>query len=758
MPGDYLFPKKLFKANEPLDTTEINDALQTVAERLNGHLGPHNIRAPLAPELSSEAGTFFRTKTAVVDVDPLMFNAVGSSDGLSPQPGAPRSFLLEQETGWQTVTGDEDMLVEMSTGSSSLSITAQAAHCLAGDYNGKGAKFTAQVPLFTDPELRNGNRLNAAQPALLTVTVILDGTNYSIRDLEIPDARAYTSAHSQSVEIARRILRAGPASSSASIAQDGWPGVTGFAVSRNGRTLTFTQQVPGAVSPTVTDFQIVYQATTTSGINELRNMTQTREPVVATGVKALSDLFSAATTSGVGSASSPKVAVYYPAQIQYALRVDGVVITETITGRFDNEQAPLTPARIVDPRDTDKPSATSGISGPLLGRSRERPDAINIPMFSVRLTASVDVEPGDHVVELVVRRVPVGRRRSFTPPPPEVGNVDDSVTYLPPRNRVYVYSRQLAVTDVPIEPVGSALFGDPSVVASYSDEDVVTKKSLVDQRLQKVANESNDLQSFQVARGAINGDHLQGFSSVIATASVAPFSSSAEVNSATNGYIYPGATSLSFSADPFAEFTLYKATNNVNWRMLTEAEFSAPVGSNTETTDCVITVEANVFIELLAQQSTTPKQDEMHLAAAAFVIGLYHESLSNPDYYLWRPSLAWVNSNNYIAYQASKTSDNLHPYSNKVGLNYLSHYGPNGPVSAPPLVQSGEVPGDFVDVPITAQFDFSGRRPSGLRRGLIRKVTKVGLFASAAWMGTASAAPARFRVREATINAVAMKS
>ena len=768
MSGDYLFPKRKFKEGEPLDKAEINDALQVAAERLNGHLNPHNIRAPLATSLSSAAGTFFKTKTAVVDVDPLMLNAVGSSNGKSPQPGVGGAFLLEQETGWQPVTGDEDMIVEMSTGSSSLSITAQAAHCLAGDYDGKGAKFTAQVPLFTDPELRNGRVLNSAPPAMLTVTVRLDGTNYPIQDLEIPDARLYTSAQSQSVEIARRILRAGPASSSASISQDGWPGVTGFSVSRNGRTLTFTQQVPGAVSSTATHFQIVYQSTTTSGVNESHNMTQTREPVVSAAPKALSDLPSAATTNGVGSASSPKVVVYYPAQIQYALRVDGVVITETITGRFDNEQAPLTPARIVEPRDkeavTDSggPPTNGGISGPLLGRFRERPDAINIPMFSVRLTASVDVEPGDHVVELVVRRVPTGRRRSFTPPPPSVGEIDSSVTYLPAENRVYVYSRQLAVTDVPVEPVESSPFGTPSVVASYSDDDVVTKKNLVDQRLQKVADESNDIQSFQVARGAINGDHLQGFSSVIAVAQQASFSGTATVESSTNGYAYPGGTSQSFSADPFAEFTLYAwdptTFKNHTWTLLQEVAFSADVGSNTATTDCVITVEANVFIELLAQTNTSPRQDEMHLGAACFVIGLYHDTSATPSWYLWRPSLAWVNSNNYIAYQASKTSTNLHSYSNKVGLNYLSHYGPNSPVTSPPLVQSGEVPGDFVDVPITAQFDFSGRRPSGLRRGLIRKVTKVGLFAAAAWMGTASAAPARFRVREATINAVAAKS
>lgn len=750
MPGDYLFPKRLFKQGEPLDTAEINEALQVAAERLNGHLGPHNIRAPLDPSLTSEAGTFFRTKTAVVDVDPQMLNAAGSTDGQSPQPGVPRSFLLEQQTGWMPITGETDMIVEVSTGASALTITAQAAHCFAGEYGGRGAVFETTVPVFTDPELRSDNR--PVHPAKLSVTVRLDGVNYVLDELEVDDARLYSDPPvGQAVNIAQHIVARGPvATATPNLVSDGWVATSGYSVTREGRTLTFTQETPGAVSSTPSDFAIVYQSQTGGSINRSVNLTQTKEPVVTATAVAFSDLDSC------DPKVNPTVAVYFPAQIQYAIRVDGVVMTETITGRFDNEQAPFSPCRIVSPRDNDSADKNTG---PMVGRFRERPDAINIPMHSVRLTASINVEPGDHVVELVVRRTPTGRRRSFTPPPPEVGDPSSTTTYLPSDNRIYIYSRQLAVTDVPLEPVDSALFGAPAVVESYDDEDVVTKENLVDTKLQKVADETNDLQAFQIARGAINGDHLQGFSSVIGVANSGPFLFTPEVNSATYDYSYPGGTSLSFSASPFAEFNLYDWQNNTNWRKLHEASFSADVGSNTATTDCVITVEANVFLELLAQQSTTPKQDQMHLAAAAFVIGLYHDTSSNPGWYLWRPSLSWANSNNYLAYQASKASTNLYPYSNRVGLNYLSHYGPNRyPAGTPSLVTEGEVPADVVDIPVTAQFNFSGQELSGLRRGLIRKVTKVGIFASAAWMGAAAAAPARFRVREVTINAVAMKS
>jgi hypothetical protein len=365
-------------------------------------------------------------------------------------------------------------------------------------------------------------------------------------------------------------------------------------------------------------------------------------------------------------------------------------------------------------------------------------------MHSVRLTASIDVEPGDHVVELVVRRVPTGRRRSFTPPPPEVGNPSSGTTYLPTESRVYIYSRQLAVTDVPLEPVDSALFGDPAVVESYDDEDVVTKENLVDTKLQKVADETNDLQAFQVARGAINGDHLEGFSSVLATASSAKLTTTA-VRSTIYPYEYPVAGAAAFSAAQ----DLYRVGSL--WYLMDAAVLSSALDGTSTPLECVLTIEANVFIKRLVHEGR--KQNQMHLAAAAFMIALYDADQS--AYYFFRPSLAWVNSNNYIAYQASKASTNLFSLSSTVGLNYLSRYGEHGSNT----VASGDVPGDFVDVPVTAYLDFSGVDSDGNSKALTRRVTSVAVFGAAAWMGSDSAdAPASFRPSSTTINAVAMKS
>lgn len=728
MPGDYLFPKRKFKSGEPLETVELNDALQTSVERLNGHLNPHNIRAPIDANLSSAVGTFFDTKVAVVDVESGMSHAAASA-GSSPKPGVGDAFLLEQETGWVPITGSEDMAVEMTTGSSSLSITAHASHCFAGQYDGSNAVYETTVPRFNGSrsnEIRNGKLNKNDGKALVRVTVVL-GSFSTAFIIYVPDARTYDSLSEQSEDIAREIVR-----SRAAFGSD-------YIVSRTGKTLRFVSTTAGA---TVTTRSISYETRTGPSFTRTEDIDVVAEGSLptASGSNALSDLDSC------DPATNPTVLLYYPAQIQYALRVDGVVLTETITGRFDNEQAPLTPSRISSPRDAAEPVSSSKITGPSQGPFRERPDAINIPMFSVRLTASLDVAPGDHIVELVVRRVPTGRKRSFVPPPPSVGNVTLGTTYLPVENRVYIYSRQLAVTDIPKEPVESAPFETASVVSSYKDEDVVSKKTLVDQRLQSVASDFNEIKSYQLARGSINGDHLKGFSSVIATANGFSITDT-EVTSATNHYVYPTVASA-FSAT----LNLYEVPPS--WQQLLVRQLSSTVDGTTTPLECVITIEANVFLRRLVHSGL--KQSEMHLAAATFIIGLYDPDAAK--YYLYRPSLSWVNSNNYFAHQASKSSTNLHDsgsVSATIGLNYLSRYGPHGANK----ITENDVPGDFVDVPVTAYIDFSGTDSAGNSRALTRKISNVAIFTSAVWMGSsASDGPTKFRTSSFSLNAVVMKS
>ena len=135
-----------------------------------------------------------------------------------------------------------------------------------------------------------------------------------------------------------------------------------------------------------------------------------------------------------------------------------------------------------------------------------------------------------------------------------------------------------------------------------------------------------------------------------------------------------------------------------------------------------------------------------------FVIAV--RSTTTGTWYAWRPSIAWVNSNNYIAYQVDKTTLNLYPTSSTVGFNYLSRYGPHGSSS----ITESDVPGDFVDVPVTAYVDFASATGLGTAtRALVVSIDRVGIWGAAAHMGRAGG-QAFFVTDRMSLNAVVMKS
>jgi hypothetical protein len=114
--------------------------------------------------------------------------------------------------------------------------------------------------------------------------------------------------------------------------------------------------------------------------------------------------------------------------------------------------------------------------------------------------------------------VPCGKRREFELTPPPQTSVDPIAPVIDTDHRAMIYNRMLSVTEIPIESVESSLFREAVTVATYDDEDVVDSQSLYTDRLQSVADKSNEVRSFQVARGAINGDHLGNYSTVLAVA------------------------------------------------------------------------------------------------------------------------------------------------------------------------------------------------------------------------------------------------
>lgn len=718
MPGDYLFPKRRFKHGEPLDAEELNEALQPPGERLNGFLGPHNVRAPLDPDIVAARDTFFRTRQVFVDVAPGLSN--GNS---SPSASTTDGYTIEQDTSWQVIeanTADKDMSIELATGASTLAMTASLSYCLSGDDVEVKAEYTLNLEFLSGDHYTFFYHHN---DKLLSMRVALEGPadsatatsgQYHNFVINLPPPGNMQSIRK---EMAKRIANVGidHLADQADYADPPW-GASGYTARAQETNVIFTRIAPG--SATAGTFFWAWPQDPSVLTIPVTTITQSTTAVLGTSGNKLSDLASSDTTGGAGGAM-----VYFAGQVQFALRVDGVVLTDTITGRYDNEQGSFQPGQLENP--------VSTLVGLGLTRLKNRPDALGLPMYTVRLTYNVDVRPGAHQVDLVARRVPMGPRRKFRTEMPNVGSRPTDPYLMPMDNRVVVFNRQLKVIDIPQEGLTTSRFDATVEVPDFTYEDVVSRASLDTDRLRKVVDGSNAVESFQVARGAINGAHLSEYSSVLAVAQGILTSGSLTLNASTNGY-----SRLTAGVANFGQFyNLYPLAGG--WTAVVTAKLSEPVVAGTvlppDGNPCVISIEGNVFLNKLqtvaaATSISGSGNDTMHLGAATFCVGVE----SGGVWYLWMPSLAWVNSNQYWASEATGSAT----------LDVIAH----------PSNYSDNDGHDYYDVPVTAELLFNYDD-----LGLTRQIDQVGIFGAACSM-TTGIPTTELTVQYASVNAVATKS
>lgn len=179
------------------------------------------------------------------------------------------------------------------------------------------------------------------------------------------------------------------------------------------------------------------------------------------------------------------------ANIQFALRVDGNIIDESMTGIEDVVYRPSVPIKPVTQRVVSGGSLTK-LPGPQDIRG-EQTVALGPPCLPVRVGALVPVQSGTHTVELVVRRAPLIRAN-------EVSGYKST-------DKVYVYNRQVNVVDLksfPVDSVGGSEVSAPG----WDEEDPITNATIYTQRVQPVIAGYNDVKEGNLARGALMHYHL----------------------------------------------------------------------------------------------------------------------------------------------------------------------------------------------------------------------------------------------------------
>ena len=191
-------------------------------------------------------------------------------------------------------------------------------------------------------------------------------------------------------------------------------------------------------------------------------------------------------------------------RLQFAIRVNGRIIESTITGKqyaFENSVEPI----------RSKYQRGGGIG---FGSNRRKGDykfpgphgtwtegatALGPVAIPVRLGCHHPVQPGKHIIDLVVRRLPRidgdDDKQDL-----EDTNVDDDI--------VLVGSRKLFVVELKRHPTATSTLTSTSVPA-FETEDTITSAELQTSRTDTIRTALNTVKRGALARGALNHYHLK---------------------------------------------------------------------------------------------------------------------------------------------------------------------------------------------------------------------------------------------------------
>jgi hypothetical protein len=215
----------------------------------------------------------------------------------------------------------------------------------------------------------------------------------------------------------------------------------------------------------------------------------------------------------------PKEESYYPsrcgmhhlsqgftsANVQFAIRLNGQVLEETITGkRFEQERSSLGARHIqTRERNTDADTSSSGygtkptiykLPGP--AQKQTRATGIGPEMLGVRLGTVVSVGPGPHTIEVVARRLTMVTKNTNLP-----------------FDVVGIHNRQLSVLELPISRSIDTSYSSKALIPSaIESEDIVSYGSIGDP-LDKLSNVKevgfNNITSEMIRPGSLRNEHLR---------------------------------------------------------------------------------------------------------------------------------------------------------------------------------------------------------------------------------------------------------
>lgn len=200
----------------------------------------------------------------------------------------------------------------------------------------------------------------------------------------------------------------------------------------------------------------------------------------------------------------PNNATEDPTRVQFAIRVDGSVVNETITGAYIFPDPSM--------QMTYKAKATSGNFDYRHVRYVQNTEGCGNAARPVRLTFAVPVAEGQHTVDLVVRRMPQSD-----------GLVDNNVNSDPDTDRlgstVGIFNRQLFV--LKCNAWGGGTVTNPSSgIVNFQEAQVLSNQSLWLDRLNVIEDRMNSIVLGNTERGALRAEVLPAAATQVDTKNI----------------------------------------------------------------------------------------------------------------------------------------------------------------------------------------------------------------------------------------------
>lgn len=304
-----------------------------------------------------------------------------------------------------------------------------------------------------------------------------------------------------------------------------------------------------------------------------------------------------------------------PCGVQFAIRLDGTVVPDTITGVDLVDFRSSLALKAIAPR-----TSTSPLPGPQDIRGNIA-SSLGPPALPVRITACIPVQAGDHTIELVVRRVPAGGEGVYD----SLYDADDFVA---------VFNRQLVAVELKSFPIDSVTAESVSA-PGWDEEELVSQAEIYTDRVQPIINGYNEVKAGNVQRGALMHYHLPNTLHEVDTAE----REFATVLAANN--FYPGFSSGTKTT------TRYAGVPSNGWWLLTSASgdvatsqtFDASLGG-------LILVFANTQVITVTHPDHETEPYGFQDQFASFRI--MYKLVGDPAWYPMEESTGYVNS--FIAF------------------------------------------------------------------------------------------------------------